>query len=148
MTRSMNHSPTPGLHIRRILLRPDISDAVLSCQMSGKGNKAHEKNPLVIRRTYDVTAACTRQNTDTDDAAISMHFRGDQETPLLRCAVIGAAAVGIAVSATLFFRVRREWQVRRKYARRYADRLKEQRLRMKIRHTPDASMANASKIKT
>lgn len=139
----MNHSPAHGLHIRRILLRPDISNAVLSHPISDKKNKSREKNPLVIRRTYDITAACTRQNAD--DAAISMHVRGDRTTPLLRCALIGAAVIGIAASAALFFRVRRECQIRRKYARRYADRLKEQRLRMKMRRTSDIPMANASK---
>ena len=142
----MNHSPAHGLHIRRILLHPDISNAVLSCPISGDQKKSCEKNPLVIRRTYDITAACTRQNADADEAAISMNVRGDRVTPLLRCAAIGAAVIGIAASAALYFRVRREWQIRRKYARRYADRLKEQRLRMKIRHTQDASMTNASKL--
>ena len=86
MTRSMNHSPAHGLHIRRILLHPDISNAVLSCPISGDQKKSCEKNPLVIRRTYDITAACTRQNADADEAAISMHVRGDRVTPLLRCA--------------------------------------------------------------
>ncbi len=129
----MNHSPTHGLRIRRIQLRPMTDIPVLSCHPQGKRNRSHENNPLVIRRTYDITAACTRQNADADDEPLSVHIRGERTTPLLRCAVIGAAAVGTVMTAMYLSRACREWRIRRSCARRYAERLRDQRYRMQNR---------------
>ncbi len=129
----MNHSPTHGSHIRRIRIRPtDIS--ALTTHPQDKRRTAEDANPFIIRRTYDITAACTRLNTEEGEEPLSVHIRGERATPLLRCAVIGAAAVGIAVSAAFLYRMSREWQIRRKYARRYAERLRQQRLRMQMQY--------------
>lgn len=144
----MNHSPIHGLHIRRISLRPMINNAVLSCHPQDKRNRINEKNPLIIRRTYDISAACTRQNTGEGEEPLALHIRGERSTPLLRYAVIGAAAIGVAVTAMYLSRVCREWQLRRKYARRYAERLREQRYRMQMREKSGKSTAAEPDAKT
>ena len=144
MTRLMNHSPSHGLRIR---LRPVTDGTALLCRPQNQRNRTQNQNPLIIRRTYDITAACTRLNGEEEDAPLTVHIRGERATPLLRCAVIGAAAVGIAVSASLVYRMSREWQVRRKYARKYADRLKEQRLKMQLRRKSDGTSSVTSDAK-
>lgn len=144
----MNHSPIHGLHIRRISLRPMINNAVLSCHPQDKRNRINEKNPLIIRRTYDISAACTRQNTVEGEEPLALHIRGERSTPLLRYAVIGAAAIGVAVTAMYLSRVCREWQLRRKYARRYTERLREQRYRMQMREKPGKAAAAEPDAKT
>lgn len=144
----MNHSPINGLQIRRIRLRPLTDGSMLSCHPHDKRNRMHGKNPLILRRTYDITAACTRQNTDEGDEPLALHIRGERSTPLLRYAVIGAAAIGVAVTAMYLSRVCREWQIRRKYARRYAERLREQRYRMQMREKPGKAAAAEPDAKT
>ena len=137
----MNHSPTHGLHLRRIRIRPANTPAALSWHP----NK--QSNPLILRQTYDITAACSRLHTEDGEEPLALHIRGERAIPLLRCAVIGAAAVGIAVSASLLLRWNREWQIRRKYAKRYAARLKEQRHRMQMRQKRDLTKPLASDVR-
>ena len=137
----MNHSPTHGLHLRRIRIRPTNTPAALSCHP----NK--QSNPLILRQIYDITAACSRLHTEDGEEPLALHIRGERAIPLLRCAVIGAAAVGIAVSASLLLRWNREWQIRRKYAKRYAARLKEQRHRMQMRQKRDLTKPLASDVR-
>ena len=132
----MNHSPSHGLHIRRIRIRPAAHDTALQYHPQNKRCETQDANPLIIRRTYDITAACTRSGSGEDDPPLSVHIRGERTTPLLRCVILGAAAVGVAVSASWFCRMSREWQIRRKYAHKYAERLKEQRLRIQLRRKP------------
>lgn len=144
----MNHSPINGLHLRRIRLRPMTDIPMLSCHPQNQRNRKHEKNPLIIRRTYDITAACTRQNADAGDEALSVHIRGERTTPLLRCAVIGAAAVGAVMTAMYLSRACREWRIRRSCARRYAERLREQRHRMQMRYKPEKAAAAEPDAKT
>ena len=132
MTRPMTHSPTHGLHIRRVQLRPILPDRTSHIKRKSDA-PAH---PLVIRQSYDFSAACVRHGEDAENAPLLMHIRGEQEIPLLRCAVIGAAAVGVMLGAAVVLRIRRDWQLRHKYARRYADRLKELRYRNKLQKVP------------
>lgn len=143
----MNHSPSHGLHIRRIRIRPADDGTALLCRPQEKRSLPQTKNPLIIRRTYDITAACTRLNDAEEDAPLTVHIRGERAVPLLRCVVIGAAAIGIAVSVSLLGRMSREWQVRRKYARKYAERLKEQRFRMQLRRKSDGASSVTSDAK-
>lgn len=142
----MNHSPTHGLHLRRIRIRPINSIAALSCPPD-KQNKPQDNNPLILRQTYDITAACTRLHTEDGEEPLALHIRGERAVPLLRCAVIGAAAVGLILSASYLFRWSREWQIRRKYAKRYAERLREQRHRMQMRQKRDLTKPPAADAK-
>ncbi|MBE6657968.1 MAG: hypothetical protein E7604_05925 [Ruminococcaceae bacterium] len=130
----MNHSPTLGLHIRRVLHPPMHAVTRVHTQKHGADD------PIVIRRTYDISAECGRQKKDGDTPPVVLHFRGEKTTPLLRCAAIGMTVIGAAAAIMLFCRIRRDWQLRRRYARRYAERLKNQRLRMKHRETASAPL--------
>ena len=119
----MNHSQAPTLHIRRILHVPMLSP-------SQKKSKAAD--PIVIRRTYDMTAACGRESEGEEGGAVTMRVRGTRTTPLGRCIAIGAAAVGVLAAAAAISRVRQSWIIRRKYARRYAALRRQQKLRMRV----------------
>ena len=72
----MNHSPARGLHIRRIQLRPGITDTVFPHDPKAY-SRTGSKDPLVFRRSYDISAACMRQSETADHAPISMHIRGE-----------------------------------------------------------------------
>lgn len=144
----MNHSPTHGLHLRRIQLRPVKNGTECPHTAAMQYKHAPKKHPWVIRQSYDISAACMREDDQADTAPIAMHFRGEHAFPLLRCAVIGAAAVGVMAGAALFLRIRREWMIRRKYARRYAGKLKEQRYRMKLRHPTETKTPPAAQAKS
>ena len=101
-----------------------------------------EDNPIVIRRAYDISTACCRRNTATEDAPMSLHIRGEQSSPLVRCVLIGAAAVGAAAAAGMLCRLR----LRMKYRRRYAQRLKQMRMQMRTQQPkhPVSADRNAS----
>ncbi len=126
----MKYSQTPGMYIRRVRILPVMRRAIPSRLAQDQKNGEIGKNPLIIRRSYDVTASCVRQNDEDHDAPLTVHIRGERATPLAHVVTVGAAAVGIALSAWLIVRMRREWSIRRKYAIRYAERLKAQRYRM------------------
>lgn len=129
----MNHPSATGLHLRRVLHIPMTSGTCV------KARHPVPDDPIVIRRIYDITATCGRQNKDSDDPPVTLHFRGEQSTPLLRCLAVGAAVIGIAAAAAVVCRVRQHWQIRRQYARRYADRLKELR-RLRHMNRPHSSV--------
>ena len=106
----MNHSKAPALHVRRAVHIPRLPIPKTD-------------NPLVLRRTYHITAACGRQK-DADDGAVMMQMHLTRSSPLWRCIAIGAAAVGITAAVIGICRAKRQLLIRRKYARRYAERLK------------------------
>lgn len=127
-SRQMNQSPGLKLNIRRAAHRMPYS-------VVRTADAPHKKEPLVIRRTYDISTSCGREQDTEETAPLMMRIRGERATPLLRCVAVGAAIAGITAAAVIVLRFRDEWRIRRKYARRYADRLKQQRLRMQIAHT-------------
>ena len=86
-----------------------------------------DDNPIVIRRAYDISTTCSRRNTAEEDAPMSLHIRGEQSSSLVRCVLIGAAAVGAAAAAGMLCKL----HLRMKYRRRYAQRLKQMRIQMR-----------------
>lgn len=116
----MNHSPRRQMHVRRVLHIPAVP--VMKTD-----------DPIVIRRNYDITAACGR-SSDGDDGAVTMHMHLSRTTPLWRCIVIGAAVVGTAAAVIGICRARRHFLIRRKYARRYAERFKLQKQNLQMQH--------------
>ena len=110
----MNHSKTHTTHIRRVLHIPAVPM-----------NKTDD--PIVLRRNYDITASCGRR-CDGDDGTVMMQMHLSRTTPLWRCIAVGAAAVGVTAAVIGFCRAKRQFLLKRKYARRYAEQLKLQKL--------------------
>lgn len=89
------------------------------------------KNPVILRRTYDLSAALCRRQTKDSDAPAVLHMSGTCETPLLRCMLLGAAACGLVLSFCMLKRMCLSAKLRRRYARRYADMLRARKMRMR-----------------
>ena len=104
----MNHSSKPTATVCRIL------------HLSPAAEKS--ENPIVLRRTCDISAMCGRLDDGEDNGAVLMHVHTSKTTPLLRCIAIGAAVIGAAAVIAGICRAKRDLMIRRKYARRYADR--------------------------
>ncbi|MBP3919260.1 MAG: hypothetical protein J6I50_08840 [Clostridia bacterium] len=85
-----------------------------------------EKNPLVIRRAYDISASCCRKKAKDSDATAAMHLRGECETPLLRCIVIGLAAAGGIYAVCALSKMCMAAKYRRRYAQQYKQQYKQQ----------------------
>ena len=92
---------------------------------------AHEKNPLVFRRSYDISTAVCREKTKDADAPAAMHLRGTTETPLVRCALIGAAVVGGVMLLSGIGQMCMRAKYRRMYKQRYRDRYRQKVNRVK-----------------
>ena len=112
----MNHASPTVVTVRRIL-QPLNADV--------------QKDPLVLRRTYDISAVCGRKSDKSGDGAVLMRVRGTKTTPLVRCIAVGAALLcGIAAIAACC-RIRQSMKLRRKYARRYADQYQKKLYRIR-----------------
>ncbi|MBR5869649.1 MAG: hypothetical protein IKZ09_01310 [Clostridia bacterium] len=120
----MNHAKPTVVTVRRVL-QPLISD--------------RQKDPLVLRRTYDISAVCGRSGDKSGDGAVLMRVRGTKTTPLVRCIAVGAAlVVGIAAIAACC-RIRQSMRLQRKLARRYADQYQKKLYRIRRRAEKTAS---------
>ena len=92
--------------------------------------KKHE--PIVIRRTYDITTSCGRKQKHGHTAGnppIEMHIQGETESSLLRCALIGTAVVCTIAAVGMLCRLHCAAKYRRKYAKRYAEKQKREQYR-------------------
>ena len=134
----MKDNAMPDLCIRRILHVLPGGDGMLPVYKRTGGKCG--KEPLILRRSYDFSVSCARQNSPEEDAIASVRLCGEHDAPLWRCVSVCAAVIGAAAAAAALMHFRREWQIRRKYARRYADRLKKYRHRTQQN---DGSMANS-----
>ncbi len=82
-----------------------------------------QKKPLVIRRSWDMSADIVRAGEEREDAAIGMHMRGAGEVSLLRCAAYGMLAVGAVSAVCLIRNACTAMYYRRKYAKHYREKI-------------------------
>ncbi len=119
-----HHSKAHNAHIRRVLHIPAVP-------------MSKTDDPIVIRRNYDITAACGRKS-DGEDGAVMMQMHLSRTTPLWRCIAVGAAVIGVTAAVIGICRAKRQLLLRRKYARRYAEQLKLQKLQLRSRQNSAA----------
>lgn len=115
----------PGLRVRRVLFVPRCPTDQRSIQHDGE-----QKNPpAMLRRSYAFSFSCGKDGEDGAQSPLYFHVHGERSEPLLRCLAVGAAAAGVIGMIGLCARVRRNLRLRKKYADRYAARLKAERLK-------------------
>lgn len=120
-------------HTRTVIRIPaSVQNAVRKAAAEQNAiREKNAKNPVVLRRSYDLSAALCRRQTKDSDAPAVLHMNGTCETPLLRCMLLGAAACGLVLSFCMLKRMCLAAKLRRRYARRYADMLRTQKMHMR-----------------
>ena len=108
--------------------------------------KTKTDDPILLRRSCDITAACGRKS-DGEDGAVMMQMHLSRTTPLWRCIAVGAAAIGVTAALIGICRAKRQLLLRRKYARRYAEQLKLQKMKLQARsRSCDSTRADAKTL--
>ena len=103
-------------------------------------------DPILLRRSCDITAACGRKS-DGEDGAVMMQMHLSRTTPLWQCIAVGAAAIGVTAALIGICRAKRQLLLRRKYARRYAEQLKLQKMKLQARsRSCDRTRADAKTL--
>ena len=97
------------------------------------------KIPRIKKKDLDSGKYITRSEL------MQMHL--SRTTPLWRCIAVGAAAIGATAALIGICRAKRQLLLRRRYARRYAEQLKLQKMKLQARsRSCDRTRADAKTL--
>ena len=102
-------------------------------------------DPIMLRRTYDISAVCCRRGHEKDNPTV-IRLQGEAECSLLRAVCIGTAvAAGIAVIRSVGTMAAAA-KARRRLKRRYEEKMRSERLRLRCTEKEMQDAETAVKI--
>ncbi len=94
-----------------------------------------KKSPLVLYRSYDVTAVCGRRGEKAgtyQGKPMELHLSGEGESPLMHLFLLGCAAISAAMVISAVGKFVCAARYKHRYQKKYAEKLKQKEHKLEM----------------